>query len=90
MLLQNFNIMNYFALKNVNVCNINHAKECATYIYDSDVQHIDYSDHCDSGKNPQNHILYSAATVLGLAGEAAFMLIMKLGTTNNQQSITSK
>ena len=52
--------------------NINHAKECATYIYDSDVQHIDYSDHCDSGKNPQNHILYSAAVVLGMAGESGF------------------
>ena len=52
--------------------NIDHVKECATYIYDQDVQHIDYSDHCDSGKNPQNHILYSAATVLGLAGENGF------------------
>ena len=52
--------------------NIDHSVKLAEHIYDQDVQHIDYSDHCDSGKNPQVHILYSAATVLGMAGEAGF------------------
>jgi hypothetical protein len=52
--------------------NINHTIKLAEYIYDQDVQHIDYADHCDHGKNPQVHVLYSAATVLGIAGENGF------------------
>lgn len=50
----------------------NHAQILAQYIYDSDVQHIDYSDHCEHGEDPRNHILWSAAEVLGLVDSEGF------------------
>jgi hypothetical protein len=49
------------------------AEICAQYIYDQDVQLMDYSDHVESGKNPKNHILWSAAEVLGLIESEGFV-----------------
>jgi hypothetical protein len=48
------------------------AEVCAQYIYDQDVQMIDYSDHIDRGKDPREHILWSAAEVLGLIDSEGF------------------
>jgi hypothetical protein len=49
------------------------AEACAQYIYDQDVQLIDYSDHIDRGGNPKEHILWSAAEVLGLIETEGFL-----------------
>ena len=49
-----------------------HAQVCAQYIFDSDVQHIDYSDHCEHGEDPREHVLWSAAEVLGLIDSEGF------------------
>lgn len=49
-----------------------YAQTLAQYIYDTDVQHIDYSDHCDRGNDPSEHILWSAAGVLGLIDTEGF------------------
>jgi hypothetical protein len=51
---------------------IDHAKECAQYIYDNDINHIDYGDHCTEGKDPRMHILWSAASVLDLIESEGF------------------
>jgi hypothetical protein len=42
------------------------AEKCALHIYESGVYHLDYAGHCDQGKNPKEHILWSAAQALGL------------------------
>jgi hypothetical protein len=49
-----------------------HVQILAQYIYDSDVQHIDYSDHCEHNQDPREHILWSAAEVLGLVDSEGF------------------
>ena len=49
-----------------------HAQVLAQYIYDSDVQHIDYADHCDREDDPREHILWSAAEILGLVDSEGF------------------
>jgi hypothetical protein len=49
-----------------------HIQILAQYIYDSDVQHIDYSDHCEHNQDPREHILWSAAEVLGLIDSEGF------------------
>jgi hypothetical protein len=41
------------------------AHECATYIMDSDSEHISYEDYIQSGNDPRDHILFHAAVVLG-------------------------
>ena len=48
------------------------AEACAQYIYDQYTQMVDYSDHCDQGKNPKEHILWSAAEVLGCIDSEGF------------------
>jgi len=52
--------------------NVDHSLECAQYIYDNDINHIDYVDHCEEGKDPRQHILWSAAYVLNLIETEGF------------------
>lgn len=52
--------------------NTEHTVACAQYIFDSDIQHIDYSEHCDNKQDPRKHILWSAAEVLGLVDSEGF------------------
>lgn len=49
-----------------------HAQTLAQYIYDTDVQHIDYSYHCEHNQDPREHILWSAAEVLGVVDSDGF------------------
>jgi hypothetical protein len=65
-----------------------HSQILAQYVYDSDVQHIDYSDHCDSGKDPREHILWSAAEVLGLVNSEGFAA--ELQTWDDKQTIKKR
>lgn len=48
---------------------IRHAQELAQYIWDSDCEKEGYQEHIENGNNPEDHILYSAAVVLGLSDE---------------------
>lgn len=48
------------------------AENLAQYIFDSDVQHIDYGDWIAEGKDPREHILWDAAQVLGLLDSDGF------------------
>lgn len=41
------------------------AKECASYIFDSESEQIGYEENIQSGGDPRDHILYHAALVLG-------------------------
>ena len=40
------------------------AKDCASYIFDSDCEQISYQEFIQDGNDPRDHILYSAALVL--------------------------
>lgn len=40
------------------------AEECATYIMDSDCEHVSYDEYVKEGNDPRDHILYHAAVVL--------------------------
>ena len=48
------------------------AENLAQYIFDSDVQHIDYGDWIAEGQDPREHILWDAAQVLGLLDSESF------------------
>ena len=48
------------------------AQECAQYIYDQDVQLIDYSEHIERGGDPMQHVFWHAAEVLGLIDSEGF------------------
>ena len=41
------------------------AKECASYIFDSDSEQVSYEEYIVDGNDPRDHILYHAALVLG-------------------------
>ena len=46
-----------------------HAKEVAQYVWDSDCLRESYDQHIKEGNNPKDHLLYSAAVVLGYTDE---------------------
>ena len=48
---------------------IRHAQQVAQYVWDSDCEKEGYQEHIKNGNNPEDHILYSAAVVLGLTYE---------------------
>ena len=48
---------------------IKHAQEVAQYVWDSDCLRESYDQHIEEGNNPADHLLYSAAVVLGLSDE---------------------
>lgn len=41
------------------------AEECARYVFDSDCEQTSYQEYIQDGNDPRDHILYSAAVVLG-------------------------
>ena len=49
------------------------AKACAQYIYEQLSLINDYSDLVERGGNPKDHILWSAAEVLGVLDTDGFM-----------------
>jgi hypothetical protein len=51
---------------------VDHSQACAQHIYDNEINHIDYADHCDEGKDPRQHVLWSAAHVLNITEEEGF------------------
>jgi hypothetical protein len=40
------------------------AKDCASYIFDSDSEQVSYQEFIQDGNDPRDHILYSAALIL--------------------------
>lgn len=43
------------------------AEECAYFVYESEWVQDGYSSHIENGNDPRDHILYSAAVILGKA-----------------------
>lgn len=43
------------------------AIECARYIFDSEDHQIGYQEYIQDGNDPEEHILYCAAVVLGVS-----------------------
>ena len=41
------------------------ARECASYIFDSETEQTSYQNYIEEGNDPRDHILYYAARVLG-------------------------
>ena len=40
------------------------AKECASYIFESESEQLSYQEYIQDGNDPRDHILYSAALIL--------------------------
>ena len=41
------------------------ARECASYIFDSETEQNSYQNHIEERNDPRDHILYHAAIILG-------------------------
>jgi hypothetical protein len=52
---------------------MNAAEACAQYLYEQLALINDYSIHVERGGNPKDHILWSAAEVLGVLDTDGFM-----------------
>ena len=41
------------------------ARECASYIFDSETEQNSYQNYIEEGNDPRDHIIYHAAIILG-------------------------